>query len=67
MSHSDKVDLSDEVFFEAKPRFRAASLGKLGEALKKHILEFPDVLSLSERIESKATSGSGFISQREDL
>ena len=48
--------LQDDLFFENSPKFKASSLGKLGEALKKHIQEYPDVLVIPSQVESEPRS-----------
>ena len=55
MSHFEKLGLTDEVFYTHSPRFKAASLGKLGEALVRHIQEFPDVLQMEPVIKNESS------------
>lgn len=60
--HPSYIELRDDFIAEENPRFKAASLGKLGEALRKHFQQFPDCTDLPAPSEHSLDKP-----QREDL
>lgn len=66
--HPSYTDLTDDSIAEQNPRFKAASLGKLGEALRKHFLQYPDTYTLAEGTLSDPANPTKLdLPQKEDL